>query len=152
MLEHGIVVDVVPERFVAESLLEKLAKRDDISGASVLYVTAEGAREVLPKGLEELGANVSVIEAYRSINDAAGVSRLVRALEAKTVDLVTFTSASSVRGYVEAVGTELSRAAPAASIGPSTTAAIEAAGIELRCEPEMSTIDGLVDAIKTTLE
>lgn len=152
LLEHGIVVDIVPERFVAESLLEKLSQRDDISGTSVLYVTAEGAREVLPRGLEELGANVSVIEAYRSINDAAGVSRLVRALEAKTVDLVTFTSASSVRGYVEAVGPELARLAPAASIGPSTTAAIEAAGIELRCEPGMSTIDGLVDAIKTSLE
>ena len=122
------------------------------SGASVLYVTAEGAREVLPRGLEELGAKVSVIEAYRSINDAAGVSRLVRALEGKTIDLVTFTSASSVRGYVEAVGPELSRSAPAASIGPSTTAAIEAAGIEVRCEPGMSTIEGLVDAIKTALE
>ena len=82
----------------------------------------------------------------------AGVSRLVRALETKTIDLVTFTSASSVRGYVEAVGPELARSAPAASIGPSTTAAIEAAGIELRCEPGMSTIDGLVDAIKTALE
>ena len=152
LLEHGIVVDVVPERFVAESLLEKLAARDDITGATVLYVTAEGAREVLPRGLAELGANVLVVEAYRSINDAAGVGRLVRALESKTIDLVTFTSASGVRGYVEAVGPELARLAPAASIGPSTTAAIEAAGIELRCEPGMSTIDGLVDAIKTSLE
>jgi uroporphyrinogen III methyltransferase/synthase len=151
LLEHGVVVDVVPERFVAESLLEKLADRNDIRGASVLYVTADGAREVLPLGLEDLGASVSVIPAYRSINDAAGASRLVAALESGNVDLVTFTSASGVRGYVEAVGEELARRAPAASMGPVTTEAVTTAGIELRCEAKISTIDGLVDAIRLAL-
>ena len=150
LLEHGIVVDVVPERFVAESLLEKLAVRDDVSGASVLYVTAEGAREVLPEGLEELGANVDRIDAYRSITDGSGVGRLRRGLEKGEVALVTFTSASSVRGYVEAVG-ELSKRAPAASIGPATSQAIAAAGIDLKIEANDSTIDGLVQAIERAL-
>lgn len=151
LLEHGVVVDVVPERFVAESLLEKLADREDVRGASVLYVTAEGAREVLPLGLEDLGARVSVIPAYRAINDGAGASRLVAALESGTVDLVTFTSASGVRGYVEAVGQEPARRAPAASMGPVTTEAVNTAGIELRCEAKISTIDGLVDSIQLAL-
>ncbi|MEP6904722.1 MAG: uroporphyrinogen-III C-methyltransferase [Gemmatimonadales bacterium] len=151
LLEHGIVVDVVPERFVAESLLKKLSEREDISGASILYVTAEGSREVLPDGLEELGAHLSVVPAYRSINDGTGSARLARALEKGTVDLATFTSASAVRGYVEAVGVELAARAPAASIGPVTTEAITAAGIELKGEARESTIDGLIDAIQLAL-
>jgi uroporphyrinogen III methyltransferase/synthase len=151
LLEHGIVVDVVPERFVAESLLKKLSERADISGASILYVTAEGAREILPDGLEELGAQLSVVPAYRSINDGTGSTRLARALERGTVDLATFTSASAVRGYVDAVGEELARRAPAASIGRVTSEAIMAAGIELKCEAKESTIEGLIDAIQLAL-
>jgi uroporphyrinogen III methyltransferase / synthase len=147
LLERGIAVDVIPQRFVAEGLLEKLAERDDVSGARVLYVTAEGAREVLPDGLGALGADVNVIEAYRSIQDGAGANRLRRALESGTVSAVTFTSASSVKSYVDIVGEELSLKSPAASIGPQTTEALNAAGIEVLCEAEESTIDGLVAAL-----
>lgn len=148
LLEHGIIVDVVPERFVAESLLERLSERDDVAGSSILYVTAEGSREVLPDGLEEIGASLNHVLAYRSIVDGTGAARLVRALESHPADIVTFTSASSVRGYVDAVGEELSRGSPAASIGSATSEAIRAAGIELKLEAEESTIDGLVDAIE----
>jgi uroporphyrinogen III methyltransferase/synthase len=152
LLEHGIVVDVVPERFVAESLLEKLSSRDDLAGSSVLYVTAEGARDLLPEGLGRVGARIERIEAYKSIPDGAESSKLARTIERGGVDLVTFTSASSVRGYVEAVGEELSRRVPAASIGPVTSQAVNEAGIELALEATESTIDGLVDAIQRSLE
>ena len=151
LLERGIAVDVIPERFVAEGLLEKLEERDDVSGAHVLYVTAEGSRDVLPDGLERLGAELTVIHAYRSVHDGAGATRLQRALESGTVSAVTFTSASSVRGYVTAVGEELSVKAPAASIGPATTEAINAAGIELLCEAEQSTTDSLLEAVERAL-
>jgi uroporphyrinogen III methyltransferase/synthase len=147
LLERGIAVDVIPERFVAEGLLGKLAERDDVSGARVLYVTAEGAREVLPDGLAALGADVNVIEAYRSIQDGASANRLKRALESGSVSAVTFTSASSVKSYVDIVGEDLSLKSRAASIGPQTTEAITAAGIELLSEAEESTIDGLVAAV-----
>jgi uroporphyrinogen III methyltransferase/synthase len=147
LLERGIAVDVIPQRFVAEGLLEKLTERDDVSGARVLYVTAEGAREVLPDGLAALGADVHVIEAYRSIQDGASANSLKRALESGSVSAVTFTSASSVKSYVEIVGDELSLKSPGASIGPQTTEAITAAGIELLSEAEESTIDGLVAAV-----
>jgi uroporphyrin-III C-methyltransferase len=147
LLERGIAVDVIPQRFVAEGLLEKLAERDDVSGARVLYVTAEGAREVLPDGLVGLGADVNVIEAYRSIQDGASANKLKRALESGTVSAVTFTSASSVKSYVDIVGEELSLKSPAASIGPQTTEAIGAAGLELLSEAQESTIDGLVAAL-----
>jgi uroporphyrinogen III methyltransferase/synthase len=152
LLEHGIVVDVVPERFVAESLLEKLSSRDDVANSSILYVTAEGARDILPAGLARIGANVDRIKAYKSITDGAESSRLSRTIEKGGIDLVTFTSASSVRGYVDVVGEELSRRVPAASIGPVTSEAINEAGIELTIEASESTIDGLVDAIQRSLE
>ncbi|HUQ20397.1 MAG TPA: uroporphyrinogen-III synthase, partial [Gemmatimonadaceae bacterium] len=152
LLERGIVVDVMPERFVAEALLEKMSLRDDVNGASVLYVTAEGAREILPDGLTGLGANVDRIEAYKSISDGADGNRLSRTIETGTIDLVTFTSASAVRSYVETIGEDLSRRVAAGSIGPGTSAAIAEAGIELRVEATESTIDGLVDAIQRSLE
>jgi uroporphyrinogen III methyltransferase / synthase len=148
LLERGIAVDVIPERFVAEGLLEKLRERDDITGARVLYVTAEGSREVLREGLEELGAEVIVVQVYRSLRDGAGANKLRRALESGSINAVTFTSASAVRGYVEAVGEELSLKAPAITIGPQTTEAVTLAGMDLLAEAEESTTDGLVVAVE----
>jgi len=58
LLEHGITVDVLPERFVAEGLLEIMGARDDVAKSKVLYVTGEGARDVLPAGLREIGAHI----------------------------------------------------------------------------------------------
>lgn len=147
LLERGITVDVIPERFVAEGLLEIMRARDDVAGTRVLYVTAEGARDVLADGLREIGAEVTVVETYRSIRDGAGANRLSRAIEGGKVDLVTFTSGSAVRGYVEAVGSDLALRVPAASIGPQTSEALRAAGVEVKHEAEESTIDGLVAAI-----
>ena len=147
LLEHGITVDVIPQRFVAEGLLEILRARDDVAGSKVLYVTAEGARDLLPAGLREIGASLTVIEAYRSIPDGAGVEKLARAIEAGKVDLATFTSGSAVRGYIDAVGEELALEVPAASIGPQTSEALREVGIEVKVEAEESTIDGLVATV-----
>jgi uroporphyrinogen III methyltransferase/synthase len=147
LLEHGITVDVIPERFVAEGLLEIMRERDDVAGKRVLYVTAEGARDVLQTGLREMGAQVAVIEAYRSIIDGAGAETLARAISAGKVDLATFTSGSAVKGYIEAVGEDLALQVPAASIGPQTSDALREAGIEVKAEAEESTIDGLVSAV-----
>jgi uroporphyrinogen III methyltransferase / synthase len=147
LLEHGITVDVIPERFVAEGLLASMRDREDVAGSKVLYVTAEGARDALPAGLRELGAELTMVEAYRAIPDGAGAEKLARAIEAGKVDLATFTSASAVRGYIEAVGEDLALRIPAASIGPQTSDALREAGIEVEAEAEESTIDGLVSAV-----
>jgi uroporphyrinogen III methyltransferase/synthase len=147
LLEHGITVDVIPQRFVAEGLLEIMRERDDVSGSKVLYITAEGARDVLPSGLREMGAELAIIEAYRTIPDGEGAATLARAIEAGKVDLATFTSASAVRGYIDAVGEDLALKVPAASIGPQTSDALREAGIEVEAEAEESTIDGLVSAV-----
>jgi uroporphyrinogen III methyltransferase/synthase len=147
LLAHGIAVDVVPDRFVAEGVLEALAARGGMRGARVLYPTAEGARDVIPDGLRAMGATVDVIHTYRSVPDGHASDAMRHAIEAGEVDLVTFTSASTVRGYVEAVGPSLVGRVRAASIGPITTDAARHAGIDVAIEAREATIGALVDAI-----
>ncbi len=147
LLDRGIVVDVTPTRFVAESLLEALAERSDVRGARVLYAAAEGAREVLPRGLEALGAMVDRVALYRSVVDGAGAAALRARLEEHGADVITFTSASAVTAFVDTVGRDAARTAAIASIGPITSEAVRAAGLEVAIEAAESTIDGLVDAI-----
>ena len=147
LLAHGIAVDVAPDRFVAEALLDALHGRRDIGGAHVLYATAEGARDVLQLGLAELGAKVERVDLYRSVVDGSGSADLKRRLEDEGADLVTFTSASSVTNFVDVVGLDTARRAVAASIGPVTTQAARAAGLDVVVEAAESTISGLVDAI-----
>jgi uroporphyrinogen-III synthase len=112
----------------------------------VLYVAAEGARDVLPDGLTDRGCRVDVVPVYRTASDGAGSGVLREALSTGRVDAVTFASASAVRGFVEAVGAELARRAPAVSIGPVTSDAVRAAGITLAVEASDASIDGLADA------
>ena len=151
LLEHGIAVDVIPPRFVAEGLLDILGARSDVAGTRILYVTAEGARETLAAGLRDIGAEVVVVEAYRSVVDGQGAERLARAIEAGRIDLATFTSASAVKGYVDAVGEDLALRVPAASIGPQTSDALRETGIEIKAEAEESTLDGLTAAVISAL-
>ncbi|HEY5218258.1 MAG TPA: uroporphyrinogen-III synthase, partial [Gemmatimonadaceae bacterium] len=72
----GIRVDVMPPHFVAESLLETLRARSDVRGTRVLYLAAEGARDVLPQGLRALGATVDVTPLYRSLSNDKGFAPL----------------------------------------------------------------------------
>lgn len=147
LLEHGIVVDVTPERFVAEGMLDALAMREDVKGRRVLYVAAEGARDVLPNGLTAMGARVDVAPIYRSVPDAAGGDAIrTFAREATDRTLAAFTSASAVRAFAEAAG-EAKGSVAAASIGPATTAAAREAGLTVCVEAARSTIPSLVDAI-----
>ena len=147
LLARGIAVDIVPRRFVAEGLLEALRGRPDVRGAHVLYATAAGARDVLPEGLAASGAEVDVVPAYRSVADVEGAASLRGVVERGEVALVTFTSASAVRGYLAALGPALASRIPAASIGPITSDAARAAGIEVVAEARASTMDGLVEAV-----
>jgi uroporphyrinogen III methyltransferase/synthase len=147
LLDCGLAVDVAPDRFVAEALLDELRLRRDVRGARVLYVAAEGARETLHDGLDELGAVVDHVVAYRSVPDGAGAEQLRQRLLDDGADLVTFTSASSVSAFVAAVGVDAARRVPAASIGPITSEEARAAGLEVLIEATESTMAGLVDAI-----
>ena len=147
LLQRGLAVDVVAERFVAEGLLEVMATRDDVYGTAVLYAGAEGARETLPSGLEALGAVVERVSLYRSVPETEGFERLRGALDERPVDLVAFTSASAVRSFVEAAGAQRVREIAAASIGPTTSDAARSAGMTVAVEADPSTLAALAQAI-----
>jgi len=138
LVSHGIAPDVIPDRFVAEGVVEAL--RDRVSGARMLYPAAEGGRDVLPEGLRAAGATVDVVHIYRS-------EPIKGTVPSDVVDLVTFTSASTVTGYVDAVGADRSRRSPAATIGPITSEAARAAGITVAIESPSASIPALVEAI-----
>jgi uroporphyrinogen III methyltransferase/synthase len=148
LLAHGLAADVVPERYVAEGVLEAMAQRQDVRGTRVLYVAAEDAREVLPAGLRALGCTVDRVAAYRAVADGVGAESLRDGLSRGEVDLVTFASASAVRGYVEAVGAARATRAPAATIGPVTSDAARAAGVRVVAEAREASIAGIVAAVE----
>lgn len=147
LLAHGIAADVVPERFVAESLVDALKGRTDVNGRRVLLPQAMEARDVLADGLRALGAQVDAIPIYRAVLDGTGAARVAERLRAGEIDLVTLTSSSTVQFFVDAVGAETARGAPVASIGPVTSATAKALGLRVVVESGESTISGLVDAI-----
>ncbi|MEP6732795.1 MAG: uroporphyrinogen-III C-methyltransferase [bacterium] len=148
LLARGLTADVVPERFVAEGVLDAMTVRSDVSGTRVLYLAAEGAREVLPEGLRALGCDVEIVRVYRSVNDGEGADTLRTALVTGHVDAVTFASASAVRGYVDVVGEVLARTVPAISIGPITSDAVRNAGIALGAEASQASVLALTEATR----
>ena len=152
--EGGLRADIVPERFVAESLLDAFRRESSIQGSRVLYAMAGDARTVLPEGLRELGATVDTIAMYRSrlVTGGRQVDGLRSAIDADLVDLVTFASASAVAGFVAQVGVERASRVKAVSIGPVTTDAARVAGIEVVREATEATISALLEAAKRALQ
>lgn len=143
---HGVTADLLPERAVAEGLLEALADLDSLRlrGSRVLLAQAEGARPVLADGLHEFGAEVDAVPLYRTVRQAPDQV----ALEAAGVaSWVTFTSASTVAGLLEAMPDGPPTGARLISIGPITSNAIREAGLEMTREAGPHDLDGLVEAL-----
>jgi uroporphyrinogen III methyltransferase/synthase len=147
--EMGLKPDLVPPRFVAESLLDVMRATEGMRGARVLYAGAEDARPVLADGLRELGAIVDVVATYRSriVTEGPEVEALRADLDRRGADFVTFTSASSVSGFVAQVGADRAAKVNAISIGPVTSAAAREAGIAVVAEAAAATIPGVVEAL-----
>ena len=128
LAEHGIAADIVPQRFVAESLVEAFPAPARLGEAPVLLPCAAGARDVLADGLRAKGWRVEVVEAYRTVVstlDESGFGALDDA------DAITFTSSSTVTGYLELIGAR--RMPPVvACIGPVTARAAMKAGLQRR--------------------
>ncbi len=143
--EHGVRADLVPERFVAESLLE--AFPDPVrADARVLLPRAERARDVLPEGLRERGYAVDVLPVYRTVKADPDPGALAR-VRAGDVDAITFTSSSTVGNFCDVVG-ELSDPQPAiVSIGPVTSATARERGLRVDAEAGEHTIEGLIAAL-----
>jgi len=145
-----LLVDLVPREFRAEGVLEafdgKLTTADRI-----LLPRAEVAREVLPERLAALGIPLEVVPAYRTVQGQAEKERLIEMLSQKQLDMVTFTSSSTVTNFVQLIGkdqlTELISGVKIASIGPITSATARSLGLNVDIEAEEYTIDGLIQGI-----
>jgi uroporphyrinogen III methyltransferase/synthase len=140
---HGIDADVVPERFVAEALVEALASVE-VSGKRALIARAAEARDVLPEALRERGASVDVVALYETVREQPDDEAVAAAQEA---DYVTFTSSSTVRNLVEALGDRFPAGARVVSIGPVTSETARELGLTVDIEAERHDIDGLLAAL-----
>lgn len=146
---RGVRVDLVPEGYVAESLVEALASDGDLRGARVLLPRAERARDALPEGLRAHGAVVDVIPVYRTLPALRDGAALADEILAGRIDVVTFTASSTVRHFVESVGREAAASGRfgGAAIGPITAATAKEYGIPVVIEALEYTTDGLLDAL-----
>jgi uroporphyrinogen III methyltransferase / synthase len=140
---HGIAADIVPERFVAEALVEALAGVD-VDGKRVLIARAAEARDVLPDALRERGADLDVVALYETVREAPDDDAVAAAAGA---DYVTFTSSSTVTNLTEALGDRFPAAARIVSIGPVTSATVREAGLEVAVEADRHDVDGLLTAL-----
>jgi uroporphyrinogen III methyltransferase / synthase len=143
LARHGVVADVVPERFVAESLIESLGAIE-VEGKRALVARPADARDVIPDWLEGRGADVDVVALYETVREQPDEAAVEEALEA---DYVTFTSSSTVRNLTEALGKRFPREAQIVSIGPVTSEAAREAGLEVAVEADRHDVDGLVAAL-----
>jgi uroporphyrinogen III methyltransferase/synthase len=140
---YGVVADVVPpERFVAEGLVEALA---DVPVTRALVARAAVARDVLVDALRERGAEVDVVALYETAAEPLSETQVAAVVAA---DYVTFTSSSTVRFLVAALGgAGLALSGRLVSIGPVTTATLRDHGLEPHVEAERHDIDGLIEAL-----
>jgi len=131
------------ERSIAESLVEALGEVD-VSGRPVLVARAAEARDVLPNALRDRGAEVDVVSLYETVAEDPDPNAVDAA---QTADYVTFTSSSTVRNLLAAIGDRFPRSARVVSIGPVTSEAAREAGLELHVEAERHDPSGLVEAL-----
>lgn len=142
--------DIVPESFRAESILEAFDPID-MTDRRVLLPRALEARAILPEELRNKGAEVDEVAAYRTVAEVDRAEALIEALENRSVDMVTFTSSSTVKHFMamlpESGATDLMEGVTVASIGPITTETAQSLGVTVHLTAETYTIPGLCTAI-----
>ncbi len=146
----GLRPHLVPQEFRAEAILQEL-KPEEMHGKKVLLPRAAGARDILPKTLQEWGAEVDVIEAYRTVAAKSDARRLQELLRRKQIDMITFTSSSTVTHFAALFAGEdiegLLSGAAVACIGPITQRTAEELGMRVDVVSRDYTIPGLTKAI-----
>ena len=149
----GLKAAVVPERYIAESVVESL--RGKVKGKRVLLVRARVARDVIPRELRRAGGRVDVVEAYQTAVPPASKRRLQLIMKdpARRPHIVSFTSSSTVRNFVALLGGQGRCKAIAgdiqlASIGPVTSATLRENGLPVHIEATEYTIPGLIRAVR----
>jgi uroporphyrinogen III methyltransferase/synthase len=148
--EYGIIADIVPLEFRAEGIIAAMVGRIT-PGMSVLIPRALVARDILPEKLREMGATVDVVPVYRTLTGETDGQILATKLQEGEIELVTFTSSSTVTNLLNllgAQGAELLKMARISCIGPITAGTCLENGITPDIIAEEYTIHGLVESIK----
>lgn len=143
--EYRYAVDLIPERFVAEGLVDAF-KKISIENQTVLWVKAAESREIVGDGLTALGGIVDECIAYRTVPETLDPTGARARLEEEGADLITFTSSSTVDHFL-ALGIEWPEGCVAGSIGPVTSQTLRKHGVKPEFEANPHDIPGLVAAI-----
>ena len=143
-----LAVELMPEKdFVAEGLVKAFKEHHNIENSTLLWVRAEDARDVIASGLAGLGGIVDEAIAYRTVPEKEDSLAALARLKEEGADMITFTSASTVEGFLS-LGVPLPDKIEIASIGPVTSAAIKKRGLKVAVAAREHTIPGLVAAIE----
>jgi uroporphyrinogen-III synthase len=154
---HGLTVHMMPREYVAEAVVRSM--RAHVKGKRVLLARAQVARDVIPRKLIRAGAEVAVVEAYRTVLPNNSRVRLTALLQSpKRPDVITFTSSSMARNFVALIRPNRERDRPLqtnildgirfASIGPVTSSTLRKLGFTVHIEAKVYTISGLIRAIR----
>ncbi len=147
---YGIKVDLVPESFRAEGLIDAFGGEDSVKGLRILLPRAEVAREVFPERIRELGGRIDVPVTYRAVRPERHAKRLQRFLKEGRITIATFTSGATFTNLCEMLEddvTELLRDVTIVAIGPVTKREIEKRGLKVHVVPARATIEDMVNSI-----
>ena len=149
---HGVHADLVPERYLAEGVVEALTEHD-MAGKRVLWPRARGARRALVVGLERLGATVDEVPLYSAAVPKEVDAEAMARLRSGEIDIVTFASSSAVHNLLKMLGGDkaLLEKPLIACIGPVTAATARRAGLRVDVEAPEHTIEGLLAALENRL-
>ncbi len=146
----GVNSDIIPESYRAESVIEAFRK-ERIDGKTILLPKARDARPVLPVELTRMGAKVDEVIAYYASPVSDNAYELLENLENRSIDLITFTSSSTVKNFKSLLPKEkfeeLTKDVAIASIGPVTTDTAKKLGFNVKITAEEYTVPGLCEAI-----
>ncbi|HEN20660.1 MAG TPA: uroporphyrinogen-III C-methyltransferase [Desulfobacteraceae bacterium] len=152
--DMGIIPDLIPGEYRAEGIVECF-RRLDVKGSRILFPRAEKAREILPEELKSMGAEIDVVPAYRTVRPDDDIDRIREMLSSGSVDVVTFTSSSTVTNFVEMFRSDgesffkWMESVTVACIGPITANTARENGLSVGIVAPEYTVDGLA---KTILE
>lgn len=150
LMGFGIKTDILPASFRAESVIDAF-KKESLTGKRILLPRAKEARPILPVELTRMGAVVDEIPVYQTIRDGEGAEALITDLSAGNINMITFTSSSTVTNFKALLPenrfNELIQNVAIAAIGPITADTARENGFPVHVTADQYTIDGLCDAI-----
>ena len=149
--KFNLRADIVPEKFQAEFVVDSL-ERHGIAGKRFLLPRAEKAREVLPDEIKKRRGHIDVVTVYRTTKGEGNVEEVRELFQKGSIDVITFTSSSTVNNFVDLLGkesiAELINGCVVAAIGPITAETAGPLGIKTDVMAKEYTIPGLVEAMK----